>query len=241
MSTRTPREHSDMISLQQVYPSLRESVLQKRECAELRDASNGDLLDLIHQLVVRLDASSPINDENVHDAKVAYSCYQDAASSSREVRADLITEIVESIRPAVNAFLGGVPRIMDFRGRGKSPIRTEHDMLSGMKLHEGKKRVSYWLVSLKLDDPLEAVHVRFARLTPRGALSDEGVGKIVYQIELVTVADVAQGIRHYDFEKVISNIVSRIESMSKSDRGMRLFEAEKTLLDCIERLRSQPS
>lgn len=224
-----------MINIEAVLPDIEHDVENRKESPTLASLSTADLRDLVYELVRRKLTShlDPIEhfEALISLANDRHKNLGSAREHSRQVKAEVLAELLRQVRPALPVLLGPIVVRVD-REPNDHEERTQHPLLVGVELLNGRKEggvspersvvsgTSWWIVALA-DGDGHNFDARFAAARHYGHVHNHSgcepgcsVGSIWgSEFSLVTPEQAAAEIRDNQFEKLIGEIHSRLVSV----------------------------
>lgn len=219
------------IPLHVLRPALEHAVEKRREAAEIASMSEGDLRQLVYQLVEHysreLGSPSLYLERLVQQAEDRRDESREATERSVTARESVLRQILEIIEPALPAMLGPVPA-ETWNEPGQHGHRTDHPLLRGFELLDGMRKSpqghgrqlvsgrSWWIVALPPDgDEMVRTTARIAALDHGGELDThrEGQGQTYCDVTLVSLGQAAAQIRDDAFDKVLAAVIRRLRSV----------------------------
>ena len=230
-----------MIQLQEWYPKIWEAVAHHRECPELKALSQGELIEMIMQMVRSSNTAKSLDEvESAAPAAIhAQQNYADASHSSRETRAIVLERIRDVLAPVFGSVMGPVTFRESWSDGGDGRVHREsYSMISGFCLWNGREKksrivcgTSYWLIGIKPEDSgAGCSQLRFVTMH-----HDGGRNIVTHRLEFCTAHDVASAIRgDLLTDKVLPEVARRVSNAANLENvSEKIFEAEGKLLDWL--------
>ncbi len=226
-----------MINLDAVLPDIEQAVADRVESTTLSRLDEGQLRDLVYQLVERQHTGHLDQSEHfstlVNLAAERHADMRAALDHSVGIRTGILTQLLSVLGPALPSLLG--PIVVETVHRPDDHDKhTRHRMLRGFELLNGEKDgpagrgtlvrsgQSWWIVALVGDVTATEIDARYAVVRHSGCRHEHSgcppdcktdAGVTHSKIELVTTDEAAKQIRDNRFEKLLRRISGRLVSL----------------------------
>lgn len=229
-----------MINLESVLPELERAVEDRVESKVLARLGDVELRDLVYQLVQRKRANavdiSKYFEELVSDASEKHSDFVTARDFSVIVRTDLLTRLLDVLKPALPGLVGPIV-IKTTRSGNEHEKYVHHRTLCGFELLGGAKEGkvtpdliqrsgrSWWIVARQVEDhpmglvvPVEPIEASYGILEHGGVIrrSPGGTwqGETLDIVSKMSPEQAARQIRDDKFVEVLRLLHKRLVSLA---------------------------